>query len=560
MLAQRIYGRWSALLVASALSVPLHAQEAPGYQELLDVTLVNVDVVVLDREGNRVQGLTAENFEVLENGVPQKITNFAAYSFDSRGPAAAGRAGHRSLRPPLQIALFVDEGLYERGAQKNIEEMLGTFVKQHLRPGDHMDVFSWNRRLVRLTPRDADAEAITGAIGLAFQSAREGALRAPKLDENALRAEQSYERVLAELNDFDELPEEWRVPTVQTTTRLAAADQSENVRLKKRALANVALEMGANPGRKALLIVSSSFGRYEPTRLFTPDPGIEGIPLSAKAYDTRGEAEELARAANASGVTVYALYPGTRESDFAEATHEAMRDTGGVGSTLPLRIADTDSLQFLATTTGGVVALSPGRIPETLRGVGEDLASYYSLAYKSDLEDGETRALDVRTTVPGLEVRTRDSVTRTPAAERMAARVRNNVFRRTNSGIRLQVEVAPPTQRRADPRKAVDLILRFPALDLLLLADEENAVGRFTISIAAGDENFGNLSPISTERRTFEIPLHQVSELGSHEIVYRTTVRFDQRTTVISVGVRDEQSDVSGFVRVGINRATRTTS
>lgn len=45
-----------------------------------------------------------------------------------------------------------------------------------------------------------------------------------------------------------------------------------------------------------------------------------------------------------------------------------------------------------------------------------------------------------------------------------------------------------------------------------------------------------------------------MSELGAHEIVYRTTVKFQKNTTVISVDVRDEESDVSGFVRGGINR------
>lgn len=43
----------------------------------VDVPLVNVDVVVTDNRGNFVSGLRKQNFRVLEDGVPQAITNFA---------------------------------------------------------------------------------------------------------------------------------------------------------------------------------------------------------------------------------------------------------------------------------------------------------------------------------------------------------------------------------------------------------------------------------------------------------------------------------------------------
>jgi VWFA-related protein len=43
----------------------------------VDVPLVNVDVVVTDNNGNFVGGLKKNNFRVLEDGVPQTITNFA---------------------------------------------------------------------------------------------------------------------------------------------------------------------------------------------------------------------------------------------------------------------------------------------------------------------------------------------------------------------------------------------------------------------------------------------------------------------------------------------------
>lgn len=47
------------------------------YAISVDVPLVNVDVVVTDNRGNFISGLKKQNFRVLEDGVPQTVTNFA---------------------------------------------------------------------------------------------------------------------------------------------------------------------------------------------------------------------------------------------------------------------------------------------------------------------------------------------------------------------------------------------------------------------------------------------------------------------------------------------------
>jgi len=59
-------------------------QQPPKKQEpeqefaiTVEVPVVNVDVVVTDNRGNFVTGLKKENFRILEDGVPQKITNFS---------------------------------------------------------------------------------------------------------------------------------------------------------------------------------------------------------------------------------------------------------------------------------------------------------------------------------------------------------------------------------------------------------------------------------------------------------------------------------------------------
>jgi VWFA-related protein len=50
--------------------------DLPDYSLRVDVPLVNVDVMVLTKDGQFVPGLKQEHFRIIEDGVPQKITAF----------------------------------------------------------------------------------------------------------------------------------------------------------------------------------------------------------------------------------------------------------------------------------------------------------------------------------------------------------------------------------------------------------------------------------------------------------------------------------------------------
>src|SRR5256885_15931896 len=81
-----------AIIIAIASS--MLAQQP--YGERIEVNITNVDVVVTDRGGAHVHGLTKDDFEVLDSGVPQAVTNFTR----TRGGAAPGGTGAATGRPP----------------------------------------------------------------------------------------------------------------------------------------------------------------------------------------------------------------------------------------------------------------------------------------------------------------------------------------------------------------------------------------------------------------------------------------------------------------------------
>lgn len=83
------------------------ADDSAQFQLAVEVELVNVTATVLDREGRYVEGLTAENFSVFENGVEQEISFF---SHDQRVPVSMGilvdtsGSMRHKLQQSLQIA------------------------------------------------------------------------------------------------------------------------------------------------------------------------------------------------------------------------------------------------------------------------------------------------------------------------------------------------------------------------------------------------------------------------------------------------------------------------
>src|SRR2546430_17560373 len=72
-------------LIALAAASSLFAQTSAK----VDVKVINVDVSVMDAAGKAISNLEPDDFEVLEDNQPQKITNFAWVPGPATGKASA---------------------------------------------------------------------------------------------------------------------------------------------------------------------------------------------------------------------------------------------------------------------------------------------------------------------------------------------------------------------------------------------------------------------------------------------------------------------------------------
>ncbi|MEM7588006.1 MAG: hypothetical protein AAF560_31750, partial [Acidobacteriota bacterium] len=106
-----------ALFILAGASQLAAQPTAQPFSESIDVDIVNLDVVVTDKQGKPITGLTREDFTIFEDGEPMELTNFSAIE-RAAGEAEAGEDEAAIGDPaaadlpeqdrPFNLVIFVD--------------------------------------------------------------------------------------------------------------------------------------------------------------------------------------------------------------------------------------------------------------------------------------------------------------------------------------------------------------------------------------------------------------------------------------------------------------------
>lgn len=131
-----------AALLAGGAAVA--AQQAQVFRSGTDVVLLNVTVT--DTAGRLIGGLTADDFQVLEDGLPQTITNFA------REPR------------PISLSLVIDSSTSMEQRMAIAQQAAIGFVRR-MTPADRAQVIDFDSQPIVLQPFTSDPEALERAIG-----------------------------------------------------------------------------------------------------------------------------------------------------------------------------------------------------------------------------------------------------------------------------------------------------------------------------------------------------------------------------------------------------------
>ncbi len=112
-----------------------------------EVTLVSLLASVLDKDGRPVLGLTADKFEVYEEGVKQQIANLEP-----------------ETQQPLDLALMIDSSLSETKELEFEEDAASRFIQKLVRPADRLAVYEFADVVTQLAPFSSSTPTLQAAL------------------------------------------------------------------------------------------------------------------------------------------------------------------------------------------------------------------------------------------------------------------------------------------------------------------------------------------------------------------------------------------------------------
>ena len=525
---------------------PAASKPTEFFGESLDVTVVNVDVYVTDKSGNRVKGLTQADFELFEDKKPVAVTNFYAVEAgrpvrqldpDGLAPTEAPTSARSVEEIPdeqrLSLIVYIDNFNLRPFNRNRVLRELRQFLNEKVRPGDRVMLVTYDRELHVRRPFTTDPSVIASAL-----------FELEKISAQGTHADSDRRDILQSIDEAEDVSE------VYGRARSYAESLFNDLEFTISALKGFVDQLAGLPGRKAILYVSDGLPMRAAEDIFyalsIKFPQKTSL-LEAQSYDASRRFSELANQANANRLSFYTLEAtGLRVSAAADAS----QSNPGLGVQVEqIHFSNLQStLQMLAEKTGGAAILNANQILPRLEKIAEDFQTYYSLGYSpSHSGDGRYHRIEVKAKRKGLTVRHREGYRDKPVDSRMSDGILANLrFGGDTNGMGVGLEVGEMIPR-SDGLYSVQLTVRVPIGKILLIPRETMHEGRVRVYVAAMDRE-GGTSEVGNSPVAIQIPAVEVEEAAKKYYAYSLTLVMRKGEQRVAIGVRDDLAGTTAFV------------
>lgn len=531
---RRLGAALAALLVLAAGALPAAGQdERPGvFGEVIDVRVVNIEVVVEDKDGVRVSGLAATDFELLVDGKVVPIEYFTEVLGGSAvvREGAPGASTLPALAPGELVGtsylVFIDDNFSIRADRNQVLEKMRDQLP-FLNPEDRMAVVAFNGK--RLEMLSTWTQSVS-ALERVFRDAMERKSNGLKL--------RSEWRALASTGSFRDTDAVLGPAAFRNQLDLEEEALAERIaeQVRRTVMAGAAALRGfANPpGRKVMLLLSGGWPS-NPAQWVVDDTSRvitdQRIPSGDDLY------QPLVETANRLSYSLYPVdVPGLEaETVRAEQFTVDFAAPTAVGLQRERELDQHASLQQLAKQTGGQAFLNAAGRNALERAV-LDTRSYYWIGFTPSWKgDNESHDVRVRPLQKGLDVRSRRSFSDLSRETEVTMMVESALL------FGNPASAAPLGARLGEPKKAgigkvevpIDVII--PVNELTFLPQQNGFVAQAELRFAVLDDK-GNMADIPV------IPLVMQSERLPAEgdlTRYQTSLKMRKRSHDLVISLYD---------------------
>ncbi len=522
------------------------------FSETIDVRVVNVEVVVTDRAGNRVHGLEVSDFELLVDGEPTPIDYFTEVEDGlARGAQDGDLAAVPSVDPNAPVGtnflIFIDDLFSLERDRNRVLDRLRDDIKT-LRPVDRVAVVAFDGK---------SAETLTGwtRVSTRLENALDRARERPTRGMKQLTARSLADTDRQVRADVEAVHRDASrrlssgagpfTPEPGLSSLFSRAQDSYRQRLTNQLESSVLAAMATmrqfsgQPGRKVMLLLAGGWPRS--VAIYTRAQVTEGgLPLDRRIMSEDALYGPLVSTANLIGFSLYPVdVPGPVRSFVGDASRglgaNAAIDPAGV-STGALEREDTvhSTLHLLAGSTGGVPLVNFRR-DVALASVVADTRSYYWLGFEPRRrEDDRFHQIEVRLAGRAdLNARTREGYVDMSRDHELDMTAKAALlFGDPPDALPLKVHFSKPV--RAGRRKmSVNVEVAIPLDQIQLLPVDGEWLSVVEVRVTAMDEG-GNRSEVSFEK----VPITGTQEPQPGQLFYYETdlqLRRREHSYVITV-------------------------
>jgi len=524
---------------------PAPEKAFPPVVESVDVSVTSVEVVITDSKGNRVPGLTAADFEVRQDGIAQKITNFYAVTGGKLlledGTAIDLGAKEQATDVPEDVkakyVFYIDNLNIQPMNRNRMFRRLKEFVPTVIGPNAEGMVVTFNRSLKVLRPFTSEVNDILGAIeGIELETA------------GGTTTVGEWKDTLARIADAKSSD------TAINAARAYAQSVRNDMEFTIDAIKQTLDSMAGLQGRKSLLYMSEGLPQTVGLELFEAiREKFQDTTATMQQFDFDMSTKyvKIVQAANANGVTIYTLdASGLTTGDVLTADTKTNKDVHV--SEFSQRQNMQGPIRMMAEETGGTAAVNTNDWKSNLDSIAADFSNYYSLGFRSARGAADRpHSIEVTVKNKGLRVRSRRSYVEKSIETRTAeAVVASLSYPRTDNPLNANLSVgeARPHDRE---NYALPVRIAVPIARLGLIPAGDLYEGQFLVYFVVRDAS-GNQSDLQVQRQEVKIPSKEFAAAQRKDFYYDATLLVVPGGQKLSIGVRDSVSNLTSFLQKNV--------